>query len=136
MEVVKQFLKDILLHPDFHEYFSYVLFAIVIYVLRAYLWLDRAEIKEGIKGKNGKYDNLEVVFIIWIILFTAAILGSLFFQQDMPGEAWLSLDSVGLIVLGAKKGPELLAARGSKRDNLAGKKGGGSEGMENLTDEP
>jgi TRAP-type mannitol/chloroaromatic compound transport system permease large subunit len=142
MELIKEFLKSVILHPDFHRYFSYCFFALVVYVMRGYFWVNRGQLMKDMKGEDGRWDAVEVAFFVWIILFSVAILGSLFFGLTMPHEAWWSLDTMGVFVLAGKRGPDIVMAMKSNKSNqketinppTQDKKKGGleSEDMSNL----
>lgn len=152
MELVTQYLKSIILHPEFHRYFSYGFFALVIYTMRGYFWVNKAQLIKDMKGEDGRWDAVEVAFFAWLILFSTAILGSLFFGLTMPHEAWWSLDTMGVFVLAGKRGPDIILAMkagksttqmtqtietssgSSKTEVKSEKKGGGgtSESLDNI----
>ena len=113
-----EFCKSVILHAEFHRYFSYTLFIIMVYVFRGIFWQDRHAIIKKLKGENGDWDTLEVAFIAWIIVWVTVMSGDLFFDLNLTDGAWWSLDTVGLLVLTGKKGPELLMAMRGKGMNM------------------
>lgn len=138
-----ELIRDFILHPEFHRYFSYLFFLLVVYAMRGYFWVKRDQLMRDMRGEDGRWDAVEIAFFVWIILFSTVILGSLFFGLTMPHEAWWSLDVVGIFVLGGKRAPDIIAAwkggatiqaRGSisadgtvKTEIKTEKKGGGGE---------
>lgn len=130
MESVIDHIRRIILHPEFHRYFSYGFFLLVLYVMRGYFWVNRTQLMRDMRGDDGRWDAVEVAFFVWIIMFSTAILGSLFFGLVMPHEAWWSLDVVGIFVLGGKRAPDIIMAwksKGIASEIKVEKKGGGGE---------
>jgi Sec-independent protein translocase protein TatA len=110
MVEIKEFLKTILLHEHFHRYAAYLLLLLALWTMRSIFWTQRAAIKEAIKGDNHHYDMVEIAFLMWLVLYSTVIFGTLFFGLNCPEERWWTLEIIIFFVLGGKKAPEIIMA--------------------------
>ena len=61
-----------------------------------------AEFWEAVRGEDGKTQFIEMVLVVWVILFTAMIIADFAFGLVASDKAWWSMDSIFLIGIGGR----------------------------------
>jgi hypothetical protein len=110
MVEIKDFLRQIFLHDQFHRYAAYLNLVLALWVLRDFFRSNRADVIAGIRGDDGKFNSLEIVFVVWIVLYSTVIFTTLFFALPFPAEGWWTLEILIFFILGGKKAPEIIMA--------------------------
>lgn len=93
--------------------------AIVLYISHIvfFFFLGKkygADLIEGLKGSNNKWDAPEIITGLWIIVFIMAFLANLFLDYEISSHQWYSMDLILITALGGRAGLEYLKKRNDR----------------------
>lgn len=62
----------------------------------------RAEFWTAIKGDNKVLDIIDIVILVWLVLFTSMIVADFTLELRASDHAWYSMDAIFLFAIGGK----------------------------------
>lgn len=104
-----KFIENILETGGLSQLVAYVL--VVISLGQIYFLFYKKSILKDLRGDDTKWQFLEVSGIVWIILFPAIVLSSLFSDKHYPPEVWTTMDIIYLINVLGKRADKFIEAR-------------------------
>ncbi len=86
---------------DIPKLLAYTICIFGLFQLFFIFFLDRKDIRIGLKGKDKMWQFLELSGIVWLVLFPVAIVSALL-GQPVDNNVWTTLDVVYFINVGGK----------------------------------
>lgn len=95
---------------------GYILCVIALIKLTLIFFLERKTIIEDLRGKDKKWQFIELAGIIWLVLFPCVVVSSLF-GLHVPTEAWITMDAIYFMNLGGKTADKWIASKTGQNNN-------------------
>lgn len=80
---------------------GYILCIAALLKLTLIFFFERKNIIDDLRGKDKKWQFIELSGIVWLVLFPCVVISSLF-GLHVPTEAWVTMDAVYFMNLGGK----------------------------------